>query len=187
MVVGFLEIRHFSFMFGPKFTNFYNTYTRYETSQFVNQWADTCEEQQMQHLVQTKEQMEYVRINKEYDFVKKRALVNFLSNSREGLEHHFHTRAQNMLNSIEMFENNNLKNLLNEISTSALEKVKSSLDDPTRRAEIDQGMFDSALAGIRAGVMNYENDPLLPIVAEEINARTEAYKGLSAEEEGKLL
>jgi len=88
--VGFLEIRHFSFMFGPKFTNFYNVYTRYETMQLCNQWADVCEEQQMQHLVETKEQIEYVRINREYDFVKKRALVNFLSNSREGLEQHFH-------------------------------------------------------------------------------------------------
>jgi len=67
--------------------------------------------------------MEYVRINKEYDFVKKRALVNFLSNSREGLEHHFHNRTQNMLNSIELFENNNLKNLLDEIGKGALEKV----------------------------------------------------------------
>jgi hypothetical protein len=32
----------------------------------------------MIHLIHTKEQLEYVRLNKEYDFVKKRALVNFL-------------------------------------------------------------------------------------------------------------
>jgi len=61
------------------------------------------------------------------------------------------------------------------------------LDDPSRRAEIDEGMFESALAGIRSGVMTYENDPLLPILTEEINTRTEAFKGLSAEEESKLL
>jgi hypothetical protein len=42
------------------------------------QWADVVEEQQMIHLIHTKEQLEYVRLNKEYDFVKKRALVNFL-------------------------------------------------------------------------------------------------------------
>lgn len=48
-------------------------------------------------------------------------------------------------------------------------------------------MFQSALAGIRKGVMEYENDPLLPILTEEINQRTEAYKGLSPEEESKLL
>ena len=35
--------------------------------------------------------------------------------------------------------------------------------------------------------MEYENDPLLPILQTEITRRTEAYKGLSAEEETKLL
>lgn len=44
--------------------------------------------------------MEYVRINKEYDFVKKRALVNFLANSRQGLENHFHGRCADMLASV---------------------------------------------------------------------------------------
>ena len=86
-------MRHFTFMIGPKFTNFYNTYSRYETQQLVSQWADTTEELQMKWLVPSKEQIEYVRINSEYDFVKKRALVNFLTNSRTSVENHFHSRA----------------------------------------------------------------------------------------------
>jgi hypothetical protein len=47
----------------------------------------------MKHLIKTKEQIEYVRINKEYDFIKKRALINYLVNSRTDLERHFHGRA----------------------------------------------------------------------------------------------
>ena len=35
--------------------------------------------------------------------------------------------------------------------------------------------------------MEYENDPLLPILQDEIKARTAAYQNLSAEEEQKLL
>ena len=35
--------------------------------------------------------------------------------------------------------------------------------------------------------MRYENDPLLPILQQEIEMRTSAYKNLSAEEETKLL
>ena len=77
----------------------------------------------MIHLTHTKAQMEYVRLNKEYEFVKKRALVNFLTNSRTELEGHFHNRANTMLNSIERYEHSNLKNLLNRISKGALEKV----------------------------------------------------------------
>ena len=91
----------------------------------------------MQHLQETKEQMEYVRVNKEYDFVKKRALVNFLSNSREGLENHFHVRCKNMLDSIQNYENKNLKGLLDTIGSGAMKKVESALQDPIQRAEID--------------------------------------------------
>ena len=102
--LGYIETRHFTWLPGPKFTVFYNVYSRYETQQLCSQWADVVEEQQMTHLRFTKEQIEYVRLNKEYDFIKKRALVNFLTNSRTELENHFHSRAQNMLTSIERYE-----------------------------------------------------------------------------------
>jgi len=129
--LGYIETRHFTWLIGPKFTIFYNVYTRYETQQLCLQWADVVEEQQAIHLIHTKEQLEYVRLNKEYDFVKKRALVNFLSNSRAELEHHFHSRAQSMLSSIERYEQTNLKNLLNSIGKGALEKVTAALKDPS--------------------------------------------------------
>ena len=35
--------------------------------------------------------------------------------------------------------------------------------------------------------MKYENDPLLPLLQEEMQKRIQHFKGLSAEEEGKLL
>lgn len=131
--------------------------------------------------------MEYMRINNEYDFVKKRALVNFLSNSRGDLERHFHSRTQNMLASIERYENNNLKNLLNSISTAAVEKVNSSLADPVERERILKASFESALIGIRTGKMEYVNDPILPILTTEINKRTAEFANLSTAEESKLL
>ena len=102
--IGFSEIRHFTFIPGPKFTTFYNVYSRYETQQLANQWADQVEEIQAAHLTHTKEQMEYVRVNQEYEFVKKRAVTNYLINSRGQVERHFHGRASAMLKSIETFE-----------------------------------------------------------------------------------
>jgi hypothetical protein len=95
----------------------------------------------MIHLIHTKEQLEYVRLNKEYDFVKKRALVNFLSNSRTDLENHFHSRAHNMLSNIERYEQTNLKNLLNSIGKGALEKVTAALKDPSQSSAIKDAAF----------------------------------------------
>lgn len=141
----------------------------------------------MKHLIPTKEQIEYMRINNEYDFVKKRAMTNYLVNSRNDVERHFHNRASNMLNSIERFEQNNLKTLLNGVTSSAIEKVNQALADPKENERILQASFESALSGIRAGRMEYTNDPLMPILTEEINRRTNELKNLSAVEESKLL
>jgi hypothetical protein len=185
--LGYIELRHFTFMLGPKFTIFYNVYTRYETQQLASQWADVAEQRQMIHLMDTKAQMEYVRINKEYDFVKKRALVNYLTNSRNDLENHFHGRAQNMLSSIERYEQTNLKFLLTGIGKGALEKVHASLADPVQGKNIREGAFQAALTGIRDGTMTYKNDPILPILQDEILKRTTAYKTLTAQEESNML
>lgn len=181
------ETRHFFWSPGPKFTIFYNTYIRYEYAQLCNQWADVVEQKNKQHLIPTKEQMEYMRINDEYEFVKKRALVNFLSNSRNELERHFHSRTTNMLNSIERFEGNNLKQMLNSIVSNAVSKVNQALEDPQQRERILQASFESALIGIRTGKMEYVNDPILPILTEEINRRTAEFKSLTPAQESKLL
>ena len=81
----------------------------------------------------------------------------------------------------------NLKDLIGEIGDKSFEKVEAQLADPTSRAAIDEQFFQSALLGLRKGVMEYENDPLLPILQNEIQARTSAYASLSADEEQKLL
>ena len=80
--VGLIEIRHFTFFPGPKFSIFYNVYSAYEYNQLANQWAHKIEMKQTEHLRHTKEQLEYNRIDAEYEFVKKRALINFLTNSK---------------------------------------------------------------------------------------------------------
>lgn len=47
LYVGFAETKHFSFFMGPKFTIFYNVFSRYETKQLFLNWADTTEELQL--------------------------------------------------------------------------------------------------------------------------------------------
>lgn len=42
-------------------------------------------------------------------------------------------------------------------------------------------MLTSAIEGISKGFMNYENDPVLPIVKNSIKKRVEEFNGLTAE------
>ena len=84
----------------------------------------------MYHLRKTKEQMEYLRINQEYEFIKKRALVTYLTNEKLNLEKHFHSRTLNMLKLIKNCENDNLKSHLRQIGMGSFEKVQQAVNDP---------------------------------------------------------
>jgi hypothetical protein len=185
--LGYIEIRHFTYFIGPKFTVFYNVYSRYETQQLCSMWADVAEEEQTKHLVHTKEQMDYVRIQAEYDFIKKRSLINYLTNEKLNVEQHFHNRALTMLKQIQNFENQNLREQIKSIATGSFSKVQAAVNDPIMGQQIRKDSFQSALLGISSGIMKYENDPLLPILQNEMESRISHFKGLSIEEEGKLL
>ena len=71
----------------------------------------------------TKEQLEYNRIDGEYEFVKKRAIENFLTNSKLDAEANFHHRTEALLSSIQSFEQANLKAQMREIAVGSMEKV----------------------------------------------------------------
>ncbi len=131
--LGYIELRHFTFFLGPKFTIFYNVYTRYETKQLCSMWADVAEEQQMIHLQQTKEQLEYMRLNEEYESVKKRSLINYMTNEKLNLEKHFHLRTLTMLRSIQRFEQSNMQNQLGSIGTDALAAVRAMMEGAERQ------------------------------------------------------
>lgn len=141
----------------------------------------------MRHLRHTKEQMEYVRINAEYDFVKKRALINYLTNEKLNLEQHFHGRVNNMLKMIQNYENQNMRNHIREIATGSFETVQKTVRDPATKAIIQKAAFLSALDGIKNGIMTYSNDPLLPLLQSEMEKRIAHFKGISHEDESKLL
>ena len=117
--VGYSELRHFFWLPGPKFSVFYDVFNRYEYSQLISQWNDIAEERCHKHLEYTKEQLEYNRIHNEYRFIKKRALLNYLTNSRLNLEKHFHDRAVAMLNNVQNFETQNLSTQLKDVAQSA--------------------------------------------------------------------
>jgi len=43
LYLGYVELRHFTYLVGPKFTIFYNIYSQYEYQQMANMWADSVE------------------------------------------------------------------------------------------------------------------------------------------------
>lgn len=126
-------------------------------------------------------------IDAEYEFVKKRAMINFLTNSKLYAEASFHGRAVNMLKQIQMYENNNLKNKMRDIAMGSVNKVLAMVDDPEHAGDIRRASFESALDGIRTGVMTYEGDNLLPLIQADMEENLSKFQGLSAAEEREIL
>ena len=123
---------------------------------------------QNKHLRHTKEQLEYNRIDTEYESVKKRALINFLTNSKLDAEANFHNRTVALLNNIQNYEQNNLKAQMREIAVGSVDKVFAMVDAPEHAEGIKRSAFLSALDGIRTGQMTYSQDAILPAIEAEM-------------------
>ena len=143
--VGYVELRHFTWLPGPKFSVFYDVFGSYELQQLVAQYSDTAEEIQFEFYQKSRQQVEYMRIHQEYQFVEKRSLVNFLCNERLNLEKHFHDRTVNMLRSISNYEELNLKNKLSSITQQAFEATLKRVHNDNE--DIRKKSFLSALDG----------------------------------------
>lgn len=76
---------------------------------------------------------------------------------------------------------------MRNIIQGSLETTLSYVNDPSHQAEIKRASFESALAGIRSGVMTYEGDKILPMIESEIQNRLQKFEGMSAAEEASLL
>jgi hypothetical protein len=119
--------------------------------------------------------LEYNRIDREYEYVKKRAVVNFISNSKLNADAHFHKRCHNMLTQVQNFEKANLKNQMKNIIDASVNTVFEKVDDPATSEEIKRASFEAALHGIRSGVMTYQGDPILPMIQGEITDRLQKF------------
>ena len=169
----------------PRLTWFYDAFNQHEMQQTILNWFDSIEENTHQHLAETKEQIDYYLIHKEYSFVKKRVLATYLENERQGLTKHFESRSLNMLNNIHNLENGNIKEEISQVSHKALSNVLEVIENPSKNQAIIETSFESALEGLKSGEMVYNNDKVLPLFLNELNVLSEPLSKLTPEEENK--
>jgi hypothetical protein len=92
-----------------------------------------------------------------------------------------------MLNQVQNFESNNLKNQMRGIVDDSVKTVFERVNDPAHQESIRRSSFEAALNGIRSGLMTYEGDQILPMIQGEIASRLTKFQGLSKAEESALL
>ncbi len=87
-----------------------------------------------------------------------------------------------MLKLISKLEDSNVTDKIKEISEESLKEVLKKLEDPQEKSRIQSQLFKSALIGLKSGRMEYQEDPILPLLLSEIQKRTSSLKNLSKEE-----
>ena len=76
---------------------------------------------------------------------------------------------------------------MREIAEGSVDKVISMVDNPEFSEGIKRQSFLSALDGIRTGKMTYKDDAILPAIEAEMATRLAKFRGLSKDEEIKIL
>jgi hypothetical protein len=170
----------------PKLTWFYDAFHTHEFRQMIQSWGDSLDEVIRIGTAESKEQIDYYNIHKEFVYVKKRVLTSFLENEKIALNENYKQRALSLLSTVENLENSNIKKKLTQETEQALNIVLNKIKDPKMNKEIIDASFESALKGLAQGEMKYEGDKLLPMLVEELNNRISPLKNLSQEEENKL-
>lgn len=170
----------------PKMTWYYNAFHKHEFKQIYNNLLDNLEDTITNKLKNTKEQIDYYMIHKEYHYVKKRVLTSFIENEKINLNSHYQKRALNILKTINNIENSNIKNKISQITQTSLDKILSKVKDSSQNSEIINSSFESALQGLKDGKMEYKGDMILPMFLEELKKETSKIENLSPEEENKL-
>jgi len=185
--VGILESRYLLMKVPtPKLTWFYDAFHTHEFRQMIQSWGDSLDEVIRIGTTQSKEQIDYYNIHKEFVYVKKRVLTSFLENEKVSLNENYKQRALSLLSTVENLENSNIKKKLSQETEQALNIVLNKIKDPKLNKEILDASFDSALKGLADGEMKYEGDKLLPLFVEELKIRILPLKNLSPEEENRL-
>jgi hypothetical protein len=173
--------------FKPLLARFYRRVAMNEIFQIETFYQESMELKIRDLLDAAKRQLEYGFLHKDYRDVKGELINIFLMNEQLNLQKHVTDRTLSVLQQAVNFEKKNQQRLLNDIVEAALRSLEENLKNETTRQAIEQQMFESALVGLSKGQMEYQNDPLLPLILSTIKREVEKVQGLTAEQQVKLI
>jgi uncharacterized protein (DUF2225 family) len=95
------------------------------------------------------------------------------------------SRAQTVLKAAEGFEDINSRKIIEKL----VEEARLSLDKvyENNKAKIEGDIFKLALQGLEEGRMDYGKDPILGLIAENINSTIQRFEKMTPEEQQKLI
>jgi hypothetical protein len=173
-------------VFKPLLMRFYRRVAANEIYNFHVFYHENIEVKMRQLIRVTKGQMAFWQLHQEFQDVKAEAVNNFLSNEYLNLQRHIVDRSISLLKQAQVYEELNkssyIQNILNE-ATAEVDRAMSNIKDEN----LQKKMLDSAITGLSKGYMDYENDPILPLVNEVIKKHVQKFNNLNEVERNRLM
>lgn len=180
----FLEMRK-SF-FKPLLMRWYRRVSANEIYNFEVYYQENIELKMRDMVRIAKHQLEFWQLHREFLDIKAESITTFMSNEYSNLQRHITERAQNLLKQAQSYEELNRAKVLQTIIEDANKEIDRQLDGP-QRAQIQKEIFESALIGLSKGYMEYEKDPILPLVKSYIKNSVSKYTNLPEEQQRSLV
>lgn len=169
----------------PLLFTFHEDIISHEYKLMDSYWNDNMREFLNERISKAREQIEYYDIHEDYYKVKSESINRFLAIEQVNLKNHITQRAEKLLQSAEQMESSNQRSLINNIVNEAISEVDKTLNESID--DIQDGMFESALIGIKRQSMTYEKDPLLPLIKSKIEGKIKKLTSMTEEEKIKLI
>lgn len=173
-------------MFKPLLQRFYRRAAANEIFTMEAFYHENIENKLRNLMRITKGQLEYWDIHTSYGEIRADSINNFLANEYLRLQTHITNRALNILKQAQAYETMNQAALLQKLIDDALIAIDQSLKGD-KKAEVLAKSLDSAIDGLSKGFMDYQNDPLLPLILASIENNVKKITTLSAQEQANLI
>eukprot|EP01017_Pseudomicrothorax_dubius_P004775 TRINITY_DN1104_c0_g1_i2.p1 TRINITY_DN1104_c0_g1~~TRINITY_DN1104_c0_g1_i2.p1 ORF type:complete len:443 (+),score=145.24 TRINITY_DN1104_c0_g1_i2:74-1330(+) len=172
--------------FKPLLVRFYRRLAANEIYNLESYYHENIENKVREQMHVAKAQIEYFTIHQNYLNIKTQSLNTFLTNEHLNLQRHIIDRTLNIFKQAQIYEESNQRAYLRDI----LERAATEIDKQLAGADkenIEKQMLESAIEGLRKGYMDYQNDPILPLVRQNIAREVSRLKALSQTEQSKLV
>jgi len=134
----------------------------------------------------SKTQLEYWQLHKDFQDIKAESVNNFLANEYINLQKHIAERAVGILKQVQQYEDINKNKFVQNMIDEASAEVDKALTG-SNKEEIQNKILESAIKGLAKGSMEYEGDPILPLVRASIRRNLDKYEKMSADDQKKVV
>lgn len=173
-------------MLKPLLIRFYRRVAAHDIYNFNVFYHENIEVKLRELLRISKTQLEYWQLHKEFQDIKAESINNFLANEYINLQRHITDRAVNILKQAQAYEEINKNRYVQGMIDEASAEVDKAVNGPNKEA-IQKSMLESAIKGLAKGYMDYEGDPILPLVQGAIKRNVEKFSKLNDVEQKRLL